>query len=185
MSPFILLLAELLAERLTERLLNAGERPNSSAPTPNSSPPAPAREPVVQDAATAALDVTPYLGQPCAIRCRDAGVWYGLPAQINGRTVELRDAYRIWRWRGALTLSHLATEDTPLDHEWTRIAPPMQTMLLLDAAEVLPITPAALARLQAVPIWVNPPAKPQVQQPPAKTPAKPAPAKTARPKTTK
>ena len=117
----------------------------ASALTPVSAP-TPAAQP---------SPLSAYYGLRCIIRCRDAGVHYGTVEHIEGRTVILRDARRIWRWRGALTLSHLATEGTPLAADYTRIAPMVASMPLLDAAEVLPITDAAAARLDAIADWVQ------------------------------
>ena len=94
-----------------------------------------------------------FYGKRCIIRCRDAGVHYGVVRHIEGRTVVLDDARRIWRWRGALTLSHLATESTPLDVEYTRLAPRVASMPLLDAAEVIPLVAGASARLDCLPDW--------------------------------
>lgn len=97
--------------------------------------------------------VAQFIGIRAIIRCRDAGIHYGTVEAIDGRMVVLRDSRRIWRWMGALTLSHLATEGAPLDAEWSRIAPSVDSIVLLDGAEVLPLTEQAAARLDAMPDW--------------------------------
>ena len=96
-----------------------------------------------------------YIGIQAIIRCRDAGIHYGTVRDIDGRTVELANARRIWRWRGALTLTHLASETEALDSGWTRITPALPSYLLLDACEVLPLSAGAAARLDAVPPWTK------------------------------
>jgi hypothetical protein len=95
-----------------------------------------------------------FIGRKAIIRARDAGVWFGVVDAIDGRTVVLSQARRIWRWRGALTLSHLATEGTPLDASWTRIAGLLsEPTAILDACEVLLCSPESIARLDAVAPW--------------------------------
>ena len=94
------------------------------------------------------------IGRKAIIRARDAGVHYGTVVSITGRTVVLRNARRIWRWRGAMTLSDLATSSTPaLCPDHTRIAPKVKRLAVLDACEVICTTKGAQSRIKKVKPW--------------------------------
>lgn len=77
------------------------------------------------------------------VRSRDAGVHCGTLENIsNNGVVKLSDSRRIWRWRGANTLSELSQKGAT--EEWTRISEPVPEILIMGACEV--ITCAAIAR---------------------------------------
>lgn len=50
----------------------------------------------------------PWLGEKVLIRTESAGVHYGALNYVNGSTVRLKNARRIWRWDGAFTLNEIA-----------------------------------------------------------------------------
>ncbi len=79
------------------------------------------------------------VGLRVLVRCRNAGVHVGtLESRANGVLVLLR-ANRIWRWRGANTLSEVAVRGVNRD-EYTRIAceVPKITLTESDVCEVIP-----------------------------------------------
>ena len=81
------------------------------------------------------------------VRCRDAGVHCGEYHSHDGREVRLHNARRIWRWHGAMTLSDIA--HTGLDSARSKISKPVDEALLLEACEILSVTDAARATIDA------------------------------------
>lgn len=80
----------------------------------------------------------------CLVRCRDAGVWFGLVHQLAGRSVLLKEARRVHRWMdGANTLSEMSLRGCGT----ANIAEPVSEVLLLEACEVIPCEPEAIANL--------------------------------------
>ena len=79
-------------------------------------------------------------GDRVLVRCRNAGVWAGTHASRNVATLTLERANRIWRWRGANTLSEVAVNGVNRDG-YTRIATEVPEVVLTatDVCEVIPI----------------------------------------------
>jgi hypothetical protein len=95
-----------------------------------------------------------FIGRRAIIRARDAGVHYGTVEAVDGRAVVLTDARRIWRWRGAATLSDVAlTGPARSGDDWTRISPAVARCAILDACEILLTTRAADERIAEVLPW--------------------------------
>lgn len=80
------------------------------------------------------------------VRCYGAGVHVGTLVSVDGKQVVLRDARRLWRWRGANTLHEVAMTGVSTT-EYTRLSEPVPEITLLDAIEVIPATDAAKATL--------------------------------------
>ena len=94
---------------------------------------------------------TPWTsGQVVMVRTRDAGVHVGTLVSYSGREVRLRNAHRIWRWRGANTLSELSQKGA--SQEYTRIAEPVPEITLLEGAEIIPCSQIAAINL-TTPRW--------------------------------
>jgi len=94
------------------------------------------------------------IGRKAIIRARDAGVHYGTVEAVEGRTVVLSDSRRIWRWRGAMTLSDLSlTGPAKSGDNYTRIAPAVERIAVLDACEIIPTAEAADKRIAEVSPW--------------------------------
>lgn len=85
------------------------------------------------------------IGQHCIIRTYSAGVHAGLVESIDGTNVVLRDAVRIWRWRGAFTLSEVSQAGVAPD---SRIAMRVPLIALTQAVEIIPTTEVARATLE-------------------------------------
>lgn len=85
------------------------------------------------------------------IRGDRSGVFFGELSSRNGREVELKDARRIWYWYGAASLSQVAT--TGVDQRKSRICIPVESILILDAIEVIPCTDLAIASIEGVAEW--------------------------------
>ena len=86
------------------------------------------------------------------VRTYSAGVFAGVIESRNGQEVILSDARRIWRWEGAATLSQLATDGTskPLG---CKFPAPVSRVELLQAIEILDVTPKAEKSIREVPEW--------------------------------
>lgn len=78
------------------------------------------------------------------IRTYSAGVHVGTLASHEGTQVILRDASRIWRWRGANTLHELALHGPA--QEYTRISERVPTITLTEASEIIPVSKEAEER---------------------------------------
>jgi hypothetical protein len=77
------------------------------------------------------------------IRTYSAGVHVGTLASqsADGRLVTLKDASRIWRWRGANTLHELALHGPA--QEYTRISERVPEITLTEAIEIIPVSDEA------------------------------------------
>lgn len=83
------------------------------------------------------------------VRTRNAGVHCGILRQCHTgqcTVVELAQARRVWRWRGANTLHELALHGASQD--WTRISKPVEEIFLSEVIEVIPCTSEAEANLR-------------------------------------
>lgn len=87
----------------------------------------------------------PFIGKHVIVRCRDAGVHYGVLKSVNGRSVELIDSRRMWRWWAAKQMTLSAVAEFGLNHEKDlRIQNELDYILLLDACEVIPCYQACI-----------------------------------------
>lgn len=81
------------------------------------------------------------------VRTRDAGVHVGeIVSKDEGQRVTLKNAHRVWRWRGANTLSELSQDGA--DTGYTRISKAVPFIELLDALEIIPCSEAAAKNLR-------------------------------------
>jgi len=86
------------------------------------------------------------------VRTQSAGVFAGNLKSREGREVILTDARRLWYWSGAASLSQLAVSGTskPNDCKFPVAVP---SVTLLEAIEILDVTPEAEISIKAVPVW--------------------------------
>lgn len=82
----------------------------------------------------------PPLGERSLIRTRNAGVWVGELVERDAIDTVLKNANRIWRWRGANTLSEVAISGVNRS-EHTRIAKMVEEVALTtsDTCEIIPV----------------------------------------------
>lgn len=92
------------------------------------------------------------IGTDVLVRTYSAGVHVGTLASRDGKEVVLTNARRIWYWTGAASLSQLATEGTK-DPKNCKFPCPVEQILLTEAIEIIPLTPAAQQSIDAVPVW--------------------------------
>lgn len=79
------------------------------------------------------------------VRTYGAGVHIGELVSHDGQVVVLRNARRLWRWRGANTLHEVANRG--VSPEYTRLSEVVESITLTTATEIIPATEAARASL--------------------------------------
>ena len=84
---------------------------------------------------------------PVLVRTYSAGVHFGYLRRREGREVTLLNARRIWRWAGAWTLNEIATAG--LDIKKSKVSAPVPTIILLEAIEIIAVTPAGVTAIEA------------------------------------
>jgi len=88
------------------------------------------------------------------VRTYSAGVFAGNLESRTGREVVLRNARRIWYWSGAASLSQLAVDGTS-DPDNCKFPVEVDQVDLLEAIEILDVTPKAEASIKAVKVWAK------------------------------
>jgi len=92
------------------------------------------------------------IGDKVIIRARDAGVHFGTLQSVDGRTVQLTNSRRMWRWWSAgkeISLSGVARHGLANRKE-VRIAGEVAELSILDACEIIAMTDTAIASLENV-----------------------------------
>ena len=79
------------------------------------------------------------------VRTYSAGVHIGTLASHDGSEVELHDARRIWRWRGANTLHEVALRG--IDSVYSRVSEAVSSIVLTEAIEIIACTEDARSNL--------------------------------------
>ena len=92
------------------------------------------------------------IGKYCIVRCYRASVFAGIVEEREGQEVLIRDARRIWYWDGAASLSQLALEGTKKPRE-CKFSAACESVVVLDAVEVIPCTDAAQRSICGVREW--------------------------------
>ena len=86
------------------------------------------------------------------VRTYSAGVFAGELESRKGQEVVLRNARRLWYWSGAASLSQLATDGTK-DPSNCKFPCTVDRVELLQAIEILDVTPVARKSIEQVSIW--------------------------------
>ena len=86
------------------------------------------------------------------VRTYSAGVFAGNLESRNGKEVVLKNARRIWYWKGAASLSQLAMEGTS-DPTSCKFPVEVAEITLTEAIEIIPCTEKAEKSIKEVPIW--------------------------------
>lgn len=94
------------------------------------------------------LDGMPY----CMVRTFSAGVFAGYLESREGKEATLRNARRIWYWDGAASLSQLATDGTSKP-ENCKFPCPVDSVMLTEVIEIIPITKKAKKSIEEVAVW--------------------------------
>lgn len=89
------------------------------------------------------------IGKFVLVRTKNAGVHCGVLMQCSTgqcTVVELSQARRIWRWRGANSLHEMSIRGVSKD--WSRISEPVDVIFIPEVIEVIPCTSEAEANLR-------------------------------------
>lgn len=86
------------------------------------------------------------------IRCRDAGVFFGHVRERKGDEAVLTDVRRIWYWKGAASISQLATEGVS-EPKACRFSVAVPEMTVLGVIELIPCSDQAVKSIQGVGVW--------------------------------
>lgn len=91
-------------------------------------------------------------GVRVVVRCTNAGVFFGTLAGYENGQAELKDVRRLWYWKGAASLSQLATEGVkkPSDCKFTVTVP---VMVVSEVIEIIPATAEACLSIDSVKVW--------------------------------
>ena len=92
------------------------------------------------------------LNRYCMVRTKNAGVFAGTVAKLEGQTAALTNARRIWYWDGAASLSQLATDGTSNPGE-CKFPAPVAEVLVFEVIEIIPISASAAQSIASVPAW--------------------------------
>jgi hypothetical protein len=86
------------------------------------------------------------------VRTYSAGVFAGELESRTGREVVMRNARRLWYWKGASSLSELAMKGVKYPEE-CKFPCAVDRVELLEAVEILDVTPTARKCIEEVPEW--------------------------------
>jgi len=92
------------------------------------------------------------IGKKVIVRCNRAGVFYGTLNEIDGLQVELKNCRRLWYWDGAASLHQLAAEGVTAPGN-CKFTVRVESIVLLEAIEVIPCTDKAIEIIEAVKEW--------------------------------
>ena len=85
-------------------------------------------------------------------RTYSAGVFAGELEKKEGKEVTLKNARRLWYWKGAASLSQLAMEGVTQPSE-CKFPCEVNQVILTETIEILDVTDKARESISTVPIW--------------------------------
>lgn len=86
------------------------------------------------------------------VRTYSAGVFAGNLESRDGKEVVLKNARRIWYWKGAASLSQLAVDGTS-EPDGCKFPCEVSEITLTEAIEIIPCTEKAEKNIRGVKIW--------------------------------
>lgn len=92
------------------------------------------------------------IGKYCIVRGDRSSVFAGIVEQREGQAALIKDARRIWYWDGAASLSQLAMDGTKKPGN-CKFAGVCESVLVLDAIEIIPCTDIARQSICGVREW--------------------------------
>lgn len=93
-----------------------------------------------------------FVGKQVIVRGESSGVFYGTLKEKNGREVTLNRCRRIWYWDGAASISQLAVDGTSKP-ESCKFTVYVDSISILDAIEIIPVTSKAIESIESVDSW--------------------------------
>lgn len=98
------------------------------------------------------------IGKKVIIRASRAGVFFGTLKDKSytpaGTEVELENSRRIWYWKGAASLSQLATEGVK-EPESCKFSVVVSQHMVEQVIEIIPCTEEAIKSIESVRVWRN------------------------------
>lgn len=92
------------------------------------------------------------IGEKVIVRGDRSGVFFGTLAEKDGGEVKLEKCRRLWYWDGAASISQLATDGTKRPDE-CKFTVTVDSIMILDAIEIILCTPEAIASIEGVREW--------------------------------
>lgn len=86
------------------------------------------------------------------IRTYSAGVHFGYLKSQKEKVVELLNSRRVWYWAGAASISQLSVDGTSRPSD-CKFACEVESIILTEAIEIIPITEKAATNLKSVKVW--------------------------------
>ena len=86
------------------------------------------------------------------VRTRSAGVFAGHVVKREGQEVTLKNARRLWYWKGAASLSQLAMEGVSCPSE-CKFPFEVEVVILPEMIELINCTEVAMKSIKGVKIW--------------------------------
>ena len=92
------------------------------------------------------------IGKYVVVRGDRSGVFAGTLLSTEGQRVVLKDCRRLWYWDGAASISQIAKDGVtrPNTCKFTVV---VDTIVILDAIEIIPTTIAAEVNIKGVREW--------------------------------
>lgn len=97
--------------------------------------------------------MTNLKGKEVVVRGIQSGVFFGTLKDMDGQTVELSNARNIWRWEGASNLNQIAVDGVNTEGSYTRISMTVDTLVLTDICEIIPLSEKSRKILGGAPAW--------------------------------
>ena len=91
-------------------------------------------------------------GQHYIVRANGAGVFFGEIDEVNGQTVEMRNARKLWSWEGANAVEELAVHGTTRAAD-CRFTVFVEEMTIFNAVQILKCTKEAVKSINEVAVW--------------------------------
>ena len=86
------------------------------------------------------------------VRGDRSGVHFGTLAGKIGQEITLEKSRRIWYWDGAASISQLAADGTVKPNN-CKFTVTVDSIVILDAIEIIPCTEKAIKSIEEVPEW--------------------------------
>lgn len=86
------------------------------------------------------------------VRTYSAGAFAGYIVSRKGQEVVMKDARRLWKWKGAASLSQMAVDGVSAPNE-CMFPCTVPRVELLQVIEILFASPTAQKSIESVPVW--------------------------------
>lgn len=96
--------------------------------------------------------MTNFNGKKVVVRGYQSGVFFGTLVDRNGQEVELKECRNIWSWKGATNLNQIAVDGIAI-LEQSRISMAVNSIILTDICEIIPLSDKAIKNLEGAEVW--------------------------------